>query len=984
MTLWKDLIDIPEHHEDWVLKLNEGLEDDHRGSTVDNYVVTDSLAERFDQALNMIQSGLGVGGRSKTNSRGAFLHGSFGSGKSHFMAILGLLLEGYAPARELENLTGVVTDHHWMDDVSLLRLPFHMIGKQSMEQAVFVRYIEWLNDKHPTVDAPVLYATSHIIQNAEELRQKFGDDERFIDILNGANDDSAADSDSSSRWGPQADTGWTIEKYENARDASENDSLHQELVHDLTSTLLGSYRDMVVDAGAAFVEFDRGLARISKHVKEELGHNGVIFFLDELILWLSRSSADTGFVENELQKVVKLVEAQHAHRPAPIFSFIARQKNLSEMLGSAVDQEALNDINLSEDYLEDRFDEIQLESRNLPHIANKRLLEPVNTDAASRIEQDFNVKYDQLDAGQRDIMLTNTYEKSDFQRIYPFSPAMVRALVVLSNELQRNRTALDIMQRLLIAHRTTLKLGDILPVGDLWPLIEEGETPNDPARKSLFQSAKNLRHNKIIPYLENQHGVDFNEVRDGGRNNAEFKQFRDDLRLMHTLLVARLASGLPFFESMDAETLKALNPGVEESPIPGGHGGLTRVREKLRKWAADINEIHYQQQPTEEVELRLDSVDVEHILQRASDKDTPHGRRTKIKELLFDWLGIEEPKNPNLRSSYEFAWRGDNRTLEIAYTNVRSRNFDQMEPTSDDRWLLMIDYPFDEQTFTPRDDIRTIEQYSEERGDAWTLGWLPFHLNQDGRNLLGKLVRVDAVLQNFDSYASELPRAKRDVAKNTLQATRQSLRTRLKDTLAIAYGLRPGETSDLVDQDHTFAHLQSLVDGHDPTLKAGLSFDRVLRDFGEEAFSQGYSNAPNLARERLAPRHVKEIHMALRRSMDSGEGAHIEDTSLRRRLKNYAEPLGLGEMGENRFSHDEDFVHEIDRKINIDPENGVAVSDIYSAIDPSKNPKGLAKELLDLIVLAYADHEHMLVTRRGRGLDDPKPGNLRVPVAKRM
>ncbi|MFB6350972.1 MAG: hypothetical protein ABEK29_04175, partial [Bradymonadaceae bacterium] len=90
-------------------------------------------------------------------SRGAFLHGSFGSGKSHFMAVLGLLLEGFPPALQLDNLTPVVTEHDWMNDVDLLRMPFHMIGKASMEQAVFGRYIDWLREEHPDTPMPALY-----------------------------------------------------------------------------------------------------------------------------------------------------------------------------------------------------------------------------------------------------------------------------------------------------------------------------------------------------------------------------------------------------------------------------------------------------------------------------------------------------------------------------------------------------------------------------------------------------------------------------------------------------------------------------------------------------------------------------------------------------------------------------------------------------------------------------------------------------------
>ena len=46
-----------------------------------------------------------------------------------------------------------------------------------------------------------------------------------------------------------------------------------------------------------------------------LGYDGVILFLDELILWLASRAADVSFVTSEGTKLVKLVEATPC-RPA--------------------------------------------------------------------------------------------------------------------------------------------------------------------------------------------------------------------------------------------------------------------------------------------------------------------------------------------------------------------------------------------------------------------------------------------------------------------------------------------------------------------------------------------------------------------------------------------------------------------------------------------------------------------------------------------
>ena len=94
MTLWRDLIDIPASlaSDAFVLDLTRGVRDP--SATLRQYVVTPTLAQRFDEALQLVQHALE--GRRR---RAAFLHGSFGAGKSHFMAVLHLRYCSFRLAR---------------------------------------------------------------------------------------------------------------------------------------------------------------------------------------------------------------------------------------------------------------------------------------------------------------------------------------------------------------------------------------------------------------------------------------------------------------------------------------------------------------------------------------------------------------------------------------------------------------------------------------------------------------------------------------------------------------------------------------------------------------------------------------------------------------------------------------------------------------------------------------------------------------------
>jgi hypothetical protein len=103
-----------------------------------------------------------------------------------------------------------------------------------------------------------------------------------------------------------------------------------------------------------------GLSIISAHAKS-LGYDALILFLDELILWLATHSADLGFVQTEGNKLAKLVESRKADRPVPIISFVARQRDLRELIDENVT--GVEQLNFSDvlSHWEGRFHTMTLE-----------------------------------------------------------------------------------------------------------------------------------------------------------------------------------------------------------------------------------------------------------------------------------------------------------------------------------------------------------------------------------------------------------------------------------------------------------------------------------------------------------------------------------------------------------------------------------------------------------------------------------------------
>ena len=179
MTLIRELIDIPErvHRDDFVLRLAEGV--NRPDETLSRYVVTQQIAGAFDRALDLIRGALASG-----SSKGAYLHGSFGSGKSHFMAVLHLLLQQHTEALSARGLEAVVTRHRpWLEGKRFLLVPYHMIGQPSMEAAVLGGYARRVAELHPDAPAPGVYRAEGLFGDARRLRGQIGD-EQFFGTIN--------------------------------------------------------------------------------------------------------------------------------------------------------------------------------------------------------------------------------------------------------------------------------------------------------------------------------------------------------------------------------------------------------------------------------------------------------------------------------------------------------------------------------------------------------------------------------------------------------------------------------------------------------------------------------------------------------------------------------------------------------------------------------------------------------------------------------
>src|SRR5260370_14722530 len=287
---------------------------------------------------------------------------------------------------------------------------------------------------------------------------------------------------------------------------------------------------------AGFVRLDEGLAVLSRPA-QSVGYDAVILFLDELILWLASRSGDTAFVNREAPKLVKLVEAGAGSRPIPIISFVARQRDLRTLMGEHALGAEVRNFEDALAYFEARFSQITLEDRNLAAIAQHRILRPKNDTARLQIKQAFE-KMRREPESVRDVLLTSESTIEEFEQLYPFSPALVKSLVVVSSALQRERTALKIMMQLLVDNQDTMMLGELVPVGALFGAMLGGHDAFSQELRIQFEKARKLWEQKLRPAMLRSAGLTAEGLLAASPDDPAVRRFRTDEKIVGTLVLS--------------------------------------------------------------------------------------------------------------------------------------------------------------------------------------------------------------------------------------------------------------------------------------------------------------------------------------------------------------------------------------------------------------------------------------------------------------
>ncbi|MFI8182466.1 phage resistance protein [Actinacidiphila glaucinigra] len=1000
--LLRDVINIKESisTSDFVLSLAEATTLEGAEYALKDYVVTERLLENFDEALGLIKSAL-----DGHKSKAAYLHGSFGSGKSHFMAVLYALLSGNPAARARAEFDPVLTKHEWLgtDDKKFLLVPYHMLGAKAMEQRVLGGYVRHVKRLHPDAPTPQVYRTDSLFEDIRANRNNFGDEAVIRQLGVGASDEEDEWGEGFA-WTPELlDLAMAAEEVHEAGEAlnlvspSKPAELRARLVQDASTHLFPGFAKNAAEDENGFISLDAGLSVIAAHAKA-LGYDGLILFLDELILWLATLIHDQKFVGREAGKISNFVEGGDERRAIPIVSFIARQRDLRELVGEELSGAAESSIQDTLNQASGRFDKIPLEDRNLPQIAHARLLQPKGDEAKRLIAAAFD-QAKRVGPQVWDTLLgsdgTTGADAESFRLTYPFSPAFMDTLVHISSALQRSRTGLKLMGQLLADHRDDLRLGQLVPVGDLYPVIAEGgDKPFTDSLKVVFEAADKLYKTKLRPYLLTTYDVTEDDVEQflhrpdtlpDPQLANRCRMFVGDNRLVCTLLLSALAPSVPALAELTIRRLGALNHGSVMAPIPGSEVGI--IKNKVAEWAArfpEIKETGTDANPG--VRLELSGVDVDSVIANAQVNDNPANRLALAKRLLSEEIGVDHGQ---FSDELAFVWRGTARTVEIVFGNLSDEDElpdHDLMPQEEGRWRIAVDLPFDEGEKGPVEDAERMRRLRErQQGErSRTVAWLPAHLSAQRFADFRRLVVIDKALADehrFDTqYAGHLNADNRSRAKGLLETQREALLKQVKGAFKQAYGLAQKQAADVVAGFDD--HLVALPDVDDLTLSFAQALHDSSRHVAGKLLAHQYPEHPNLDPDgtdtAVKPADARKVFTHVRAAAEARDGRIEVPAADRKLMQRFAGPLRLGHQKEAYFELSRFWADHFRQLASSQGMTGDLSLITLTDWTDKPSPRGLPDFLAKLVVASFAEMDDRVWVRGGTVLDPaPEPTQIK-------
>jgi hypothetical protein len=354
------------------------------------------------------------------------------------------------------------------------------------------------------------------------------------------------------------------------------------------------------------------------------------------------------------------------------------------------------------------------------------------------------------------------------------------------------------------------------------------------------------------------------------------------------------------------------------------------------------------------ISLELSDVDTDAIIRQARGEDNDGNRKRLVMQLLYTEMKI--PLEQRINQMHTIEWRGTQREVEIRYQNVRESNLEQLKAPSD-KWVVVIDYPFDDKDHKPSDDKATLEDFHRRvpKGSK-TLVWLPNFLSQQSLKDLGDLVIINYLLSGtrLDGFTGHLTSIERQEAKKLLETRKSALERRTLNALEVAYGVSNAMPTAI---DRFFNgpgdQLFSLDSGFIPQNTEKTTLGETLVALVHQALEYQYPLHPRFTTAVKKPQ-LKRIADYVADAMTSPQHRTEKvDRSHREIMSGIAEPLGLGTSNENVFHFKREWMEHFLRCMAADATRQPTVSQLREWCDKPQ-ARGLSADVSDLVIWTFA------------------------------
>jgi hypothetical protein len=837
----RDVFDLPTAIPRCIVKIQDFDDQGTLQENIRDYVITDTVAAEMERLVDRVVASC----IRHEAGEGHYLHGSFGSGKSHFMAILGLILENN-PAVWTKDHPAIhaIQGRHgaWLAEHPVLVVPVYMLGQTSLQIACY-------------------NAANARLERLGLPGCEFSDADKVI----------ASFRADAGRYGEvvyeqfQEATGLSRKRFDSmaAGDQEKRDEL---------AGLILDYRD---PGRAERVQlypdkFSDGMAALTRHARAN-GFAGVVFLIDELILYLT-GKAGREYLD-EFNDLVALADNSALDRAVPLWVIVAKQRNIAETVPDDTSQQHIHD---AMEHHKDRFPETtELADTELVPIVQERVLR-VRQGMGKPLQAAIEDTLGELDEDARATLLQDLTAE-DFRRVYPFHPALIRTLIDVSARLSRERAAIRLLYELLIERHPELPVGALVPYASLFDAVFLAEGLTGGSRNEELEAVRQTYYGRLAPLID--------QAYPGSSDGGEAEQARRAHLIVKTVLLCGLSRSMR--EAITVERVLHLNYQDLRGRTPfGSYQAIASILSDLDNRSELVR---FTPNPTNPalgvVSITLASgAQLSDVLKRV--QINWRQRLEAFTGLMKDLLGkpIHNGEIPN----YERVWRGSRRRGKVRLTNVADLSTNEMLVANGDEFTLFIDYPFDADVAHSRADDQKVIERALDRLPPVPVGfWLPAEFTPDDLRDLEEYSRMIEVESNPGQYLEEYGRSQHQELESKLAGQKRSKARALRDRLLERYK-GPDASVRFLDPAIT------------PSLDAetlGAALDRVADAVCDRLYPH-HPRFPSEANQRALRRLLEDflVPAAL------GGGSVPRNAELDGWLTRLGEPLELAERGAQNWT----------------------------------------------------------------------------------